>query len=135
MLTVVCLANTAGGDLYLGVEDDGTVTGLHPEHRDEARLGDLGPMDFSARPVSGTTPDDLDPEERRRLREIHRRFQASSDPSLRDLSDDDLDGALGFVEVVDGRRTPTVTGLLVLGRERACCAPRESPARPRTAPR
>ncbi len=31
--TVVCLANTDGGDIFLGVEDDGTVTGLHPEHR------------------------------------------------------------------------------------------------------
>jgi len=30
---VVCLANTEGGELYLGVEDDGTVTGLHPAHR------------------------------------------------------------------------------------------------------
>jgi ATP-dependent DNA helicase RecG len=29
---VVCLANTEGGELWLGVEDDGTVTGLHPEH-------------------------------------------------------------------------------------------------------
>jgi ATP-dependent DNA helicase RecG len=30
---VICLANPEGGDLYLGVEDDGTVTGLHPAHR------------------------------------------------------------------------------------------------------
>ena len=30
--TVVSLANTEGGDLLLGVEDDGTVTGLHPNH-------------------------------------------------------------------------------------------------------
>ena len=30
---VVCLANTDGGELYLGVEDDGTVTGLQPAHR------------------------------------------------------------------------------------------------------
>ena len=29
---VVALANTEGGDLLLGVEDDGTVTGLHPTH-------------------------------------------------------------------------------------------------------
>jgi ATP-dependent DNA helicase RecG len=29
---VVCLANTEGGDLYLGVENDGRVTGLHPDH-------------------------------------------------------------------------------------------------------
>jgi ATP-dependent DNA helicase RecG len=26
---VVCLANTDGGIIYLGVEDDGTTTGLH----------------------------------------------------------------------------------------------------------
>jgi ATP-dependent DNA helicase RecG len=30
---VVCLANTEGGVIYLGVEKDGTVTGLHPEHQ------------------------------------------------------------------------------------------------------
>ena len=35
---VVALANTEGGDLLLGVEDDGTVTGLHPNH---ARLESL----------------------------------------------------------------------------------------------
>ena len=29
VLTAVCLANNQGGDLFLGVEDDGTVTGLH----------------------------------------------------------------------------------------------------------
>lgn len=29
---VVALANTEGGDLFLGVEDDGTVTGLHANH-------------------------------------------------------------------------------------------------------
>lgn len=29
-----CLANGAGGTLFLGVEDDGTVTGVHPRHGD-----------------------------------------------------------------------------------------------------
>ncbi|WP_295622647.1 helix-turn-helix domain-containing protein, partial [uncultured Lamprocystis sp.] len=27
---LVCLANAEGGELWLGVEDDGTPTGLHP---------------------------------------------------------------------------------------------------------
>lgn len=36
---VVAFANTNGGDLYLGVEDDGEITGLHPEHLDITRLG------------------------------------------------------------------------------------------------
>ncbi|HHH42147.1 MAG TPA: ATPase [Chloroflexi bacterium] len=35
--TVVCLANGQGGILLVGVEDDGTVTGLHPTHRTDPR--------------------------------------------------------------------------------------------------
>ena len=35
---IVAFANTDGGDLYLGVEDNGTVTGLHPSHQDITRL-------------------------------------------------------------------------------------------------
>lgn len=31
--TVICLANARGGVLLVGVEDDGTVTGLHESHR------------------------------------------------------------------------------------------------------
>ena len=36
---VVAFANTEGGDFYLGVEDDGTPTGVHPHHEDITRLG------------------------------------------------------------------------------------------------
>lgn len=39
--TVVALSNTDGGDIYLGVEDDGTPTGAHKEHRDITRLAAL----------------------------------------------------------------------------------------------
>ena len=35
---IVAFANTHGGDLYLGVEDDGTVTGLHEQHQDATQL-------------------------------------------------------------------------------------------------
>lgn len=35
---VVAFANTDGGELYLGVEDDGQITGLHKEHKDVTRL-------------------------------------------------------------------------------------------------
>jgi ATP-dependent DNA helicase RecG len=38
---VVALANTEGGDLYLGVEDDGRVTGLQPNHCDGVGLAVL----------------------------------------------------------------------------------------------
>lgn len=34
VLAAVCLANTDGGVIYLGVEDDGPPTGLHPDHQD-----------------------------------------------------------------------------------------------------
>ncbi len=34
VLAAVCLANTDGGIIYLGVENDGRPTGLHPDHRD-----------------------------------------------------------------------------------------------------
>ena len=35
---VVAMANTDGGDIYLGVEDDGQITGLHKDHLDPTRL-------------------------------------------------------------------------------------------------
>lgn len=35
---VVAFANTDGGDLYLGVEDSGKITGLHKDHMDTTRL-------------------------------------------------------------------------------------------------
>jgi len=38
IIAIVALANTEGGDLFLGVEDDGQVSGLHPSHRDLTTL-------------------------------------------------------------------------------------------------
>lgn len=35
---VVAFANTDGGDLYLGVEDNGEITGVHEKHRDVTYL-------------------------------------------------------------------------------------------------
>lgn len=35
---VVAFANTSGGDIYLGVEDDGTPTGVHESHKDYTQL-------------------------------------------------------------------------------------------------
>ncbi len=39
--TVVCLANAEGGEIWLGVEDDGTPTGLHADHLQLAGLAGL----------------------------------------------------------------------------------------------
>jgi ATP-dependent DNA helicase RecG len=184
---VVCLANTEGGLLYIGVEDDGSITGLHPKHQSIAQLSalitnrtnppisvrvtqlqeegksvaaievpkssrlvatsdgllqrrrmqadgtpqcvpfypheftsrqaDLGLLDFSASPVAGTTVDDFDPLERQRLRQMIERF--SGDASLIGLSDDEMEGALGLVRTIEGQRVPTITGLLLIGKENA----------------
>ena len=35
---VVAFANTDGGELYLGVEDNGVITGVHDEHKDPTQL-------------------------------------------------------------------------------------------------
>lgn len=35
---IVAFANTEGGDLYLGVENDGTVTGVHEDHKNPVML-------------------------------------------------------------------------------------------------
>lgn len=36
--SVVAFANTEGGELYLGIEDDGRITGLHKDHRNIVAL-------------------------------------------------------------------------------------------------
>ena len=41
LAAVVALANTEGGDLFLGIEDDGTITGLHVNHRETMGLAAL----------------------------------------------------------------------------------------------
>ncbi|MDX2024319.1 MAG: crosslink repair DNA glycosylase YcaQ family protein [Deltaproteobacteria bacterium] len=38
---VVCMANAEGGSIYLGVEDDGTPTGISDKHADPLRLSGL----------------------------------------------------------------------------------------------
>jgi predicted HTH transcriptional regulator len=181
--TVVCLANTVGGEIYLGVEDDGRVTGLHPEHQNvsglsalianrtnpplsvrvsalveagltiarievprstrlvatsdglmqrrrlqadgtpqcvpfyphefASRQSDLCTLDYAALPVTDAIEADFDPLERERLRQLIERY--TGDRSLLGLNDDELDGALGLARNEQGRRVPTVAGLLILG--------------------
>lgn len=181
----VCLANTEGGVIYLGVKNNGTISGLHPQHQNSSsiaaiianrtnppvsvrvsaiqeggkliacievpkssrivatsdgllqkrriqadgtpqcvpfyphefasRQADLGILDYSSLPIHGASEADLDPLERERLRQMVERY--GGDRSLLALSNEELDGALRLIHAVDGRRVPTVTGLLILGRE------------------
>ncbi|MCF0230043.1 MAG: putative DNA binding domain-containing protein [Parasporobacterium sp.] len=183
---IVGMTNTVGGTLFLGVEDDGTVTGVHKKHKDAigvtalianntvppitvraeiiledekeilkieiprsrgvistasgkilrrrmqlhgtpevvpmysyeipSRLAELGMLDYSAQPLAGSTLDDLDPNQRVRLRRIIQNRQGG-EKSLLTLPDDELDIALRLVTEVGGNYIPTVTGMLLLGKE------------------
>jgi len=183
--TVVGMANTEGGELYIGVEDDSAPSGLHPKHRNinglaalignktippvsvrtellhvadhfiakitvplsraivatssgkllrrrlladgtpetiplspyeiTQRLSTLHLIDPSAQPLGDATLDDFDPLERERLRQIIRNYHGEA--PLLNLTDEELDGALGFTTTLTGRRLPTLTGILLIGRE------------------
>ena len=183
---IVGMTNTKGGDLYLGVEDDGTVTGVNKKHKDPigvaalianstvpsvsvraevivedkhdvlkieipvsrtvvstssgkmlrrrlkadgspevipmfsyeiaGRLSELSLLDFSAQPLSGATMNDLDPNQRVRLREIIQ-SRPGGEKNLLQLQDDELDKALRLTVEVSGEQVPTVTGMLLLGKE------------------
>ena len=182
---VVGITNTDGGTLFLGVEDDGTITGVHEIHADEVgvtalianktvpavsvraeiieeeqhevlqieipmsraivatsdgkilrrrlkvdgtpenvpmypyeintRLSELSLLDFSAQILNGAVMDDLDPNERVRLRQIIK--LRKGDKSLLDLDDEELDKALQLAKEDKGELRPTVTGMLLIGKE------------------
>lgn len=182
---IVGMTNTEGGTLYLGVEDDGTPTGLTKKHKDPiglmalianktvpsvsvraeiieecdvevmqiqipmsrtivatsdgkiqkrrlkpdgtpenvpmypyeipSRLSALNLLDYSAQILEGASLEDLDPNERDRLRGIIK--YRKGDKALLELSDEELDKALQLVKEEAGVLRPTVTGVLLLGRE------------------
>ncbi len=185
LAVVVSLANTEGGELLLGVEDDGRITGLHANHinisgipslvanktnpaisirverfelqgKSIARIivpksrqlvstsdgllvrrrlkldgtpeavpfyphefiqrqSSLGLVDPSAMLMEQITVDQLDPLQRLRLRNAIKKY--GGEQSLFSLADEELDGALGLVMEHQGRKCPTVAGLLILGSE------------------
>ena len=190
---VVALSNTNGGTIYLGVEDDGTPTGIHDEHADPVglsalvsnrtmppvpvratllrlspdgapdeagvqvmqievpksnaivasrdgkilrrlvkadgspesapmypyeiitRLSTIGQLDYSALPLPDASMDDFSKDELARLRDILSRNRNSGDQALLELPDDEMLSALRMATTVDGRRVPTVTGMLLAG--------------------
>lgn len=182
---ILGMANTEGGTLYLGVEDNGEITGVHKQHADEigvvalianktvpavavraeiiteedkdvlkidipmsraivaskdgkilrrrlkldgtpenvpmypyeinTRLSELSLLDFSAQPMTEANVEDLDPNERIRLRNIIK--MRKGDKALLELSDEELDKALRIVKEENGILYPTVTGMLLIGKE------------------
>ena len=183
---VVCLANYRGGYLLVGVEDNGSISGLHKKHLSgagslagfiasrtvpplavevdfvdavEARVAviqvpasrqvvatsdgkivtrfidargkpgcrplyphelinwqaERGNLDPSALPIAGATWADFDPLEFERLRRMI--VENHGDAVTLELPDLDLARALGFVKVENDVVTPTLTGLLLVGKE------------------
>ena len=187
---ILGMTNTDGGELYLGVEDNGEITGVHNQHSDEigvvalianktvppvsvrsvlieaenaanekveilkieiprsktivastdgkilrrrlkldgspenvplypfeitTRLSELSLLDFSAQPLLDTSLNDLDPNERIRLRNIIK--MRKGEKTLLELSDEELDKALRLIKEVNGVLYPTVVGMLLIGKE------------------
>ena len=81
-----------------------------------SRLAELGMLDYSAQPLAGATLDDLDPNQRVRLRRIIQN-RSGGEKTLLSLPDEELDIALRLVTNVAGNYVPTVTGMLLIGKE------------------
>lgn len=111
------VATQAGLYLRRRIKHDGTpeCAPMLPHER-ISRATHLGALDVSAQPVAGATLADFDPLERERLRQAVQQY--GGDRVLLELDDEALDGALGLTaRQPDGSRLPTLTGLLLVGRE------------------
>lgn len=111
------VATTGGVYLRRRIKQDGAPECVPMLPHDRlSRAGHFGLADSSAQPVAGTTLADFDPLERERLRQAIRQY--GGDRILLELDDEALDGALGLTQrQPDGSRVPTLTGLLLIGRE------------------
>lgn len=111
------VATTGGVYLRRRLKHDGTpeCVAMLPHER-SSRASSFGLLDVSAQPVADATLADLDPLERERLRQAVQQY--GGDRVLLELDDEALDGALLLTaRQPDGLRVPTLTGLLLIGRE------------------
>jgi ATP-dependent DNA helicase RecG len=111
------VATQAGVYVRRRIKHDGTpeCVPMLPHER-ISRASSFGLADVSAQPVAGCTLADFDPLERERLRQAVQQY--GGDRVLLELDDEAMDGALGFtLRQSDGTRVPTLTGLLLIGRE------------------
>jgi ATP-dependent DNA helicase RecG len=113
------VATTAGVSLRRRLKPDSTPECVPMLPHDRlSRASQFGLADASAQAVAGATIADFDPLERERLRQAIRQY--GGDRVLLELDDEALDGALGFsTRTQTGERVPTLTGLLIVGRESA----------------
>jgi ATP-dependent DNA helicase RecG len=114
------VSTTSGVYLRRRIKPDGQpeCVGMLPHDR-ASRVSSFGLVDASAQLVAGATLADLDPLERERLRQCVQQY--GGDRVLLELDDEALDGALGLTtRMPDGSgRVPTLTGLLLVGKEAA----------------
>lgn len=111
------VATQAGVYVRRRIKHDGTpeCVPMLPHER-ISRASSFGLVDVSSQPVAGCTLADFDPLERERLRQAVQQY--GGDRVLLELDDEAMDGALGFTLCLsDGTRVPTLTGLLLIGRE------------------
>ena len=112
------VATTNGVYLRRHLKHDGTPECVPMMPHDRTSRASTFGLDVSAQPVAGSTLQDFDPLERERLRQCIQTY--GGDRILLELDDADLDGALGLTaRQPDGSRIPTLTGLLLIGRETA----------------
>jgi ATP-dependent DNA helicase RecG len=113
------VATTGGVYLRRRIKADGQpeCVAMLPHDR-ASRTTTFGLVDASAQVVTGAKLIDLDPLERERLRQSVQQY--GGDRVLLELDDEALDGALGLTaRQSDGSRAPTLTGLLLIGKELA----------------
>ncbi len=114
------VSTTGGVYLRRRIKPDGQpeCVGMLPHDR-ASRVSSFGLVDASAQIVAGATLADLDPLERERLRQCVQQY--GGDRVLLELDDEALDGALGLTARLPdgGGRAPTLTGLLLVGKEAA----------------
>ena len=113
------VATTGGVYLRRRLKADGMpeCVAMLPHDR-ASRATSFGLMDASAQPVASATLADFDPLERERLRQSVQQY--GGDRVLLELDDEALDGALGLTaRQPDSARVPTLTGLLLIGREQS----------------
>lgn len=84
-------------------------------HEFTQRQSSMNLVDPSATLIEQVDVEQLDPIQRLRIRNAIKKY--GGDQSLLPLEDDELDNALGLVMDINGKRHPTVAGLLLLGTE------------------
>lgn len=110
------VATSSGKILRRRLNSDGEPENvpMYP-HEINTRLSTLNMLDYTALPVPDAVYDDLDGNERMRLREIIKKY--SGEKNLLELNDEELDKALRFAVNTDNKIVPTYCGLLLIGKK------------------